>query len=364
MISNLINIYKLCSKNNIKYTFYSESSHYQKYFYSYIFILNQKRKDIFYVSSDKKDVINLENVKNIYVGNGLIRFFLFLFIKTELFFLTVTDLNYNILKKNRFVKKYIYVFHAAVSTHKSYTETAFNDYDIILSVGNHHNNEILKTEKLFKLKKKQLVNSGYFYFDFLLENAKLDKVDNYILVAPSWNKSKDNFLINECEILIEFLLIKNFKLIFRPHPEHYKRDKLTLNKIQNKFKEFPNFIFDKKKDNLDSLEKSLCLITDNSGIAIEYTFIFKRLVIYFDKFSKIHNNDFKSINTETFENKIKNEFGFKCDLNNLNALEKKLKDTQKLSLNKNDKIEKFIKSDFFNFGKSSEYVYKYFENDI
>ena len=86
MISNLINIYKLCINNNIKYSFYSESLHYQKYFYSYIFILSKKQKNIFYLSSDKKDIINLKNVKNIYVGNGLIRFFLFLFIKTELFF--------------------------------------------------------------------------------------------------------------------------------------------------------------------------------------------------------------------------------------------------------------------------------------
>ena len=44
------------------------------------------------------------------------------------------------------------------------------------------------------------------------------------------------------------------------------------------------------------------------------------------------------LDSESYINKIKNEFGFKCDLNNLNALEKKLKDTQKLSLNKNDKI--------------------------
>lgn len=364
MISNLINIYKLCINNNIKYSFYSESLHYQKYFYSYIFILSKKQKNIFYLSSDKKDIINLKNVKNIYVGNGLIRFFLFLFIKTELFFLTVTDLNYNILKKNKFVKKYIYVFHAAISTHKSYTKTAFNDYDIILSVGNHHNNEILKNEKLLKLKKKQLINSGYFYFDFLIENARFDKVGNNILIAPSWNRSNENFLMNECEILIEFLLNKNFNIIFRPHPEHFKRDKLILNKIQNKFGEFTNFTFDTNKDNLDSLEKSLCLITDNSGIAIEYIFIFKRLVIYFDKFSKIHNNDFKSTDLETFEDKVKNEFGFKCSLNNLNDLDKKLKDIQNLSINNKDKVEEFIKSNFFNFGKSSEYVYKYFEKDI
>ena len=363
MICNLINIYKLCTKNNIRYSFYSESSHYQKYFYNFILLLDKKGKKIIYLSSDKKDKIYLKNVKNIYIGSGLLRFLLFLLIKTELFFLTVTDLNNNILKKNKFVNKYIYVFHAAVSMHKTYTKSAFDNYDSILTVGKYHNDELLNIEQNNNLKKKDLINSGYFYFDFLLENANFEKVENYILIAPSWNKSKKNFLNNECEVLIEYLLKKNFNLIFRPHPEHFKRNKVLLNIIREKFEKYTNFNFDTNKNNLESLEKSFCLITDNSGIAIEYTMVFKRPVIYFDKFPKIHNDDFEMINLDTFENKVKKKFGYKYNLENLNNFEKKLNEINKEFIHKKKDIDNFINENFFNFGKSSKVVLNYFEKD-
>ena len=43
-------------------------------------------------------------------------------------------------------------------------------------------------------------------------------------------------------------------------------------------KKFSNFKVDLDKDNISSLEKSYTLITDNSGIAIEYMLIFQKPV--------------------------------------------------------------------------------------
>ena len=48
------------------------------------------------------------------------------------------------------------------------------------------------------------------------------------------------------------------------------------------------------------MEKAKCLITDASGIAIEYVLMFKRPVLYLDDIDKVHNNkfmDFKDITT-------------------------------------------------------------------
>ena len=39
------------------------------------------------------------------------------------------------------------------------------------------------------------------------------------------------------------------------------------------------------------MEKAKCLITDNSGIAIEYILILKKPVFYFESKYKIHNKD-------------------------------------------------------------------------
>ena len=43
------------------------------------------------------------------------------------------------------------------------------------------------------------------------------------------------------------------------------------------------------------MNKSDILITDCSGIAPEFLFTYKRPIIYFDKYSKIHNDNFDAI---------------------------------------------------------------------
>jgi YidC/Oxa1 family membrane protein insertase len=358
MLANLKNILIACKKNNNNYTFYSEGVYYQKYYYSFISLLNNNNEKVFYISSDKKDTIELKNVTNVYVGEGILRTLFFLFVKTTNFFLTVTDLENNILKKNSNVKNYIYVFHAAISIHKSYTKSAFNNYDTILCIGDYHVKEILEQEKIYNLPKKKLIKAGYFYFDYLLSKASFDTHGNKILIAPSWNYSKKNFLNNQCEDLIEYLINKKFDIIFRPHPEHYKRSSLILDKIRHKFNSFNNFQFDNSIDNYKSMDNSHTLITDNSGISIEFLIVFKKPVIFFDKFSKIHNPQYNFLSSDIFEENFKNKFGFRYSKDKLINFDNEIKKAQlEFNLKKID-IEKFIDKNIYNFGSSAAKVYE------
>ena len=72
-------------------------------------------------------------------------------------FLTLTDLDNHIVKKNSKVDKYIYYFHSPISTTKSYTTRAFDNYDIIMCNANFQIEEIKAREKLNNLKKKYLI---------------------------------------------------------------------------------------------------------------------------------------------------------------------------------------------------------------
>ena len=47
------------------------------------------------------------------------------------------------------------------------------------------------------------------------------------------------------------------------------------------------------------MQKAKCLITDNSGIAIEYTLIFKRPVFYYKSLDKIHNKEIENFKIYT-----------------------------------------------------------------
>ena len=55
------------------------------------------------------------------------------------------------------------------------------------------------------------------------------------------------------------------------------------------------------------MERSKCLITDASGISIEYLLLFKRPVLYLNSKDKIHNerfDDFKDNNQSITSQKI------------------------------------------------------------
>ena len=165
-------------------------------------------------------------------------------------------------------------------------------------------------EKLSNLKPKKLINNGYIYFDYLKDKIYLSNKSDEILVAPSWNKNRLNFINEDFEEIITNLLNKGFKVRFRPHPETLKRAKALMKLYKEKF-ESSNFIFDDNSENLESLNKAKFLITDNSGISIEYMMIFKKPVIFYNDFDKIHNEEFKKYNNlEPLEDVIKKKFGY------------------------------------------------------
>ncbi len=140
-----------------KYLFYSENKKYQKYAYLLVDTLVKKYpQDIYYVSSDVEDKITDLSVKNFFIGKGLLLNIFFLAIRAKYMFLTLTDLNNHAVSKTKNVDKYIYYFHAPVSTSKIYTATAFDNYDIILCNGDYQLSEIRKRESIKKIKKKKI----------------------------------------------------------------------------------------------------------------------------------------------------------------------------------------------------------------
>ena len=76
-----------------------------------------------------------------------------------------------------------------------------------------------------------------------------------ILFAPSWNYNKNNLFDDYSLDIIKILISQNYKITLRPHPEHYKRSKITIDKIKKIFGNNKNFYLDKNFSNLNSLEK-------------------------------------------------------------------------------------------------------------
>ena len=312
----------------------------------------KKNYSIAYLSSDKEDFINLQNINNYYIGKGLSRMFIFLIIRSKFLFLTLPDLGFNEIKKQPSnIKYYIYFFHGVGSAHRGFKKNAFDNYDIIFCAGEYHYNEIRKLEIMNNTKKKILPKTGYLYFDYLKKFKTKKFKEDYIMIAPSWNYNEKNFLNETCFDLIENLLKNNQKVIFRPHMEHFKRNKKVLMKIKENFISNKNFVYDKALENIEAMIKSKVLITDNSGIAIEFMFSLKKPVIYFDHFLKIHNKDFNNLNIKPMEDQIKEKFGYFVNdkqVKNLNA-ENLISVAENKFKKNSDELENFINKNFFNF---------------
>ena len=361
-VKNFLKIFnEINSINNIrpKFIFYSEGKSYLKYGYLLIKYLSTKYPgQVYYVSSEIDDKIENLDVINLYIGQGFLLQYFFKSIKTDNLFMTVTDLDNNILKKNNFVKNYIYFFHGAVSTTRVYTQSAFDNYNTILCNGEYQISEIRLREKLSNLKPKKLINNGYIYFDYLKDKINLSNKSDEILVAPSWNKNRLNFINEDFEEIITNLLNKGFKVRFRPHPETLKRAKALMKLYKEKF-ESSNFIFDDNSENLESLNKAKFLITDNSGISIEYMMIFKKPVIFYNDFDKIHNEEFKIYNNlEPLEDMIKKKFGYEFNKHEI----KNISHIIEMASENFDKyeIDNFLEKNFYNYGKTIEYFEKNF----
>ena len=341
-----------------KFIFFSENKSYQKYSKPIIDVLCEEYpNEVYYFSIDEEDKINDKRVKSYFINYLLIKFF-FNNVNTENMFLTLTDLDNHFIKKTKKVDKYIYYFHSPISTTKSYTPKAFDNYDTIMCNGNFQIEEIRSRETLKKLNKKELIPTGYLYLDFLKENIDIKKDNNHILIAPSWNYNLKNSINENFIKLIEILLDKKQKVIFRPHPEHYKRSKKILQYIKNKFLN-ENFEFDNNSENINSMEKAKCLITDNSGIAIEFIIILKRPVLYLDEFDKIHNTEFDNYSAlKTIDYKIKKNFGYLFKEKEFNQIDLIINNSIEDFKNKVPMLDSFINENFANYGKTKDYFAK------
>ena len=355
------------SNKKIKIIFYSEEKSYQKFSYELInFFANKYPNQVYYVSSDLNDKIDSSKVKNFYIGDGFLMIFFFSILKAEFFFLTITDLGNNVIKKNKNIDKYIYFNHSGSSTFRGYTEGAFDNYDIIFCNGQYQVDEIRFRENKKKLPKKNLILTGYFYFDYMLKKINIKIPPNEILIAPTWSYIYKNFINEKFVIIIERLLSKNYKVIFRPHPEHLKRSKHILKIIKSKYNSNKNFFFDTSSENIKSMEKAKCLITDISDIALEYMLIFKRPVLYlkFDNV-KVHNKRFSDFdNFVSIETKFKDEFGVEFSDNEIENIDQLVEVSIVNFSSKLDMLNRLKKFYYFNFGNVMSEFEKIWEEKI
>ena len=319
------------SRDSRKIVFYAEDCQSQNFLLDLIKeILVKFEHEVCYLTSDANDTIFNEAKKNsklkvFYIGHGIVRTIAFLNLKADLCIMTMPDLDKFHLKRSKiFPVHYLYIFHALLSTHSIYRKGAFDSYDTIFCTGNHQLAEIRETEKVYELRKKNLFRDGYRPLEYLIQENKLyNKKETKhlkILIAPTWgNNNIFNYCIHD---LLRNLVKLGHKVYLRPHPMTIRDSYNQIREVKDKFSSKENFFMQENHTDRDMLFESDILITDWSGIGIEYGLGLLKPVIYIDIPKKNLNPEYKKINLNPIESEIRDEIGTLVNLQDLNQIDK------------------------------------------
>ena len=323
-------------------------------------LTEEKNLQICYVTSVKNDPIFSSKNKNIntfYIGDGITRTKFFLTLKAKILIMDMPDLQtFHIKRSKVYPVHYVYIFHSMFSTHSYLRKGALDNYDTIFCVGKHHEKEIRATEERYGLKEKKLIKYGFGRLDTLLQEKQkfqntYTKDKNLILITPTYGEKN---LLQICgKELFEILLKANFTVMLRPHYRIFKDSKKLINSIIENFGNHHNFILEKGVIPSDKFHNSKCLISDWSGISLEYAFTFERPVVLIDTPKKILNPDSGDITMEPIEISIREKIGHVVSTNNLEKIPEIIKNLENENL-LSEQIRKIRSETVYNIGNSAK----------
>jgi YidC/Oxa1 family membrane protein insertase len=243
-----------------------------------------------------------------------------------------------------------------VSTTMVYRFGAFDHFDALLCVGPYQIKEIRANEERYKLKPKTLIENGYGLLDKIIGEVQnhtrsvQEGRKKSVLVAPSWG---NHALLETCAFeLVSILLENGYQVIYRPHPMTLRHRQKLLAELQEKFKQNKNFIYETNLSSQESLHISNIMITDWSGVAIEYALGIEHPVIFIDLPRKVNNPEYKKIPFEPFEVTIRSKIGVVIPPNRLRDIPKNIEDLCSNFDSFSQEIRKIRSENVYNLGAS------------
>ena len=332
LISDIITLFKINKiQTKVKFCVFVENNFIYQYLKPYI--EKKKNNNTIIVSFEK---LEMQTKKRVFVIKTL--FFKSLFFLTHKFKFLITstpDLNNSFFRKsNHNLTKYIYIQHSPLSLTKIYDEKAFLAFDAVQVVNSFQYNELKKINQLYKKKIKPF-KSRYLFLNRKISQKNLDG-EKKVLIAPTWHT---NFYALNLHVKFKKIFDEEkIDYILRPHPMSFKKKEISINEIKKN-----NINFDANNE-LD-FKKYSHLITDWSGIFVEYSIINKRFSILINTKQKIRNinsNKFQDLPIEILARDI---LGNSLEVDNINDIKKII---HKNNIDEKNVINKFYTENFFN----------------
>ncbi len=292
-------------------------------------------REIAYLTSSPSDpILTLGNDKihAFCVGHRVFRTWVLMDLVADVMVMTLPDLERFQVKRSRVHPvHYVYVFHSMVSTHMIYRERAFDHFDAILAVGPHHLREIRAAEEIRDLPAKNLIEHGYGRLDAILEQSSGARPvaggdPRRVLIAPSWDPQ--GLLETRAIELVENVLAGGHHVTVRPHPmtgRKWPKVIRALERYRDRSRcaggaQTQRFVLETDIVSQESLHRSDVMISDWSGVALEYAFGLERPVLFVDVPRKVRNAEYERIGCEPVEASLRAEIGEVISLEKLDGI--------------------------------------------
>ena len=273
-------------------------------------------RKVCYISSDAMDpglAREHENYRAICIPEGLFLTIFFQVNQSDVFVLTMMDLQNLQLKKSTYPVHYIYLFHSMGSTHMVDNENSFDHYESLFCAGPHQVKEIRRREELQDLPAKHLFDYGHPRLEEVIKEGKSYQTQKSpgepatVLIAPTWGETS---IFNTCgKELIGVLLDSGYRVIMRPHYQSNRQTPGIIAAVRDAFLGKEHFEYIDRMGETDSVMRSDILVSDWSAMVLEYSMGLEKPVLFIDVPRRIRNPHWRELEIEPIENSVRNQIG-------------------------------------------------------
>ncbi|MBQ2314432.1 MAG: CDP-glycerol glycerophosphotransferase family protein [Treponema sp.] len=299
---------------------YTDSKRYWNVFCPICHEFERREIPLTYYTQSADDPALAEDFKYVhaeFIGEGNKGIARMNFLNADICLSTTPDLDVLQWKRSRYVKCYVHIPHTADEL-LGYHLFGLDFYDAVLLTGKFQEQYIRSLEKMRGTAEKELSVVGCTYLDVMKSRllacrppAELSNGSVTVLLAPSWGK--DAILSKYGERIIEALLATGFTIIIRPHPQSLSSEKNIIEPLQKKYLDSENLHWNYDNDNFNVLNTCSIMITDFSGIILDYALVFGKPLIYADTVLDLSPYDACWFDEPVWRLKILPEIGLKLN---------------------------------------------------
>ena len=272
--------------DRVPFAIFTDSKRYWNLFEPICDEFEKREQPISYLTASPDDPALKKEYKYVtckFIGEGNKAFSKLNYLKADVVLSTTPGLDVYQWKRSRDVKWYVHVLHAP-SDVTLYRMFGLDYYDAVLLSGEYEIGHLRSLEKLRSLPEKELVLAGLPMLDEMQKRLEaagpVPEHPVTVLLAPSWGKS--SIFGRYGGRAIEALKKTGYHIIVRPHPQSFVSETELMNDLMSKYPDDDTLEWNRDNDNFEVLRRSDILISDFSGVILDFALVFHKPVIYAD----------------------------------------------------------------------------------